>query len=173
MSALSDLSSYEILERIGSKHIIGKDLTIDIRQRLVDILRHSKTQAEIAHILGVCERTVERDVNAIRKKSVVLAKDITVDTVAGDMVALARRLQAAAWKAKNHNLVWKIETDLVDNLQALGCVHKAKQELKVDMVHTFKDKDDKEIDDLFRQCLEDEERNRDFAQDREGSPSSN
>lgn len=130
MSALSDLSSYAVIEKLKNKDIMGKDLPIPVRQNVVQVLRQECTHAEIAHMISMTERTVDRDVKVLRDNEAKLVDDISIKKVAGTMIANARRVQTAAWKKGNLSLFWRVETELNERLQSMGYIHEKPFEMK-------------------------------------------
>jgi len=169
MASLSELNQKQILELIRDKKVKGTELETNVRQGLVSLLRVSHTEGQIADALGVSVRTIGRDVKLLKDQSKAALDELTVGAIAADILAMSERYAKAAFRAGNIGTAWAIIKERAQILQSLGYIHRAPQEVKVDVNHTFDDKDDREIDELFRQCIEDEERNRDFAKDTEGS----
>ena len=130
MSKLVDLSTVKVIQQIENKEICGKDLSPNSRRQIVAILDKSYTQEETAHILDVSDRTIQRDIKAIKSKSAKLVKDLTVDRAGGELIRKANILYKFAVKVKDYKLAWQIELDLTEMLQSLGFIHKEPEEVK-------------------------------------------
>ncbi len=131
MPKLSELSSVSILTLLKDKKISGGDLPPDVRLTIVQILRQTYTQAEIAELLHLCDRTIERDVKKLKDESVKLVADISIDKMAGGLIRAASYLTVRAQKAKNLSLAWRIQCELIDKLQSMGYIHVEPKEIKV------------------------------------------
>ena len=133
MSALSDLSTLEIVKRLQDKHIDGKLLPPEIRLNVVEILSHGHTRAEISHLIGMCEKTIERDIKKLRDGVVSIVKDLTVEKVGGSLRRTASFLMTRAVKAKDYKLAWQIKKELTEMLQSMGFVIRKPIETKIEI----------------------------------------
>ncbi len=132
MPELSELGSLEIVNRLKEKELSGKDLPINVRQEIVNILRHEHTQAEMAFILSVNDSTIVRDVKVLKKAA---AKNFGLDIteLAADLQRTASFLKGKAIKAKDYKLAWQIERELIEAMQNLGYVYREPTEIKTEV----------------------------------------
>jgi len=172
-SEKTELGSNEVIRRINAKEMAGKDLSVPARIRVVNILRHQFTQAEIAELLGVCDKTIERDVKAIKSDTAEIVAEITVDAIVAELSRVATFLKGRAVKDKDYKLAWQIEMDYIKAVQDLGCVKRAPTEIKGEINHTFEGLEDNELDSIFRDCFETRERNGGRAVGRKGAAQAN
>lgn len=132
MATLSEISTLDVVALLQKKKISGADMPKDIRLNVVNVLRRTYTEAEIGHLLELSHRTITRITRILRDNEAELVKDLTIDKVAGESIAIARRLQTAAWKKGNLSLVWQIQRELIANLQSMGYIHTEPKEIKID-----------------------------------------
>lgn len=170
-----ELGSAEVIRQITAKQMSGKDLSVPARIRVVNILRHQFTQADIADLLGVCDSTIERDVKAIKADTVELVSEITVDGIVAELSRVATFLKGRAIKDKDYKLAWQIEMDYIKAAQDLGCVKRAPTEIKgsVTHSHTFQEVGDTDLDDLVRDFIAAGERDGSGIVGRKVAPQSN
>ena len=121
MAKAMSVMSVKVLTDLKDKKIVGKDLSPDERRVVVDALRHEYSQANIAHMLGVGDRTIARDVKAIKESA---AKDFKIDSsvIVSELTRLAGLLKRKATDAGDFKFVWQVELDLIKTLQSLGYV---------------------------------------------------
>ena len=127
-------NAVEILKRLQTGELSSEDIDIHERRACVAYLRlEGYGQDEIASIFDVTRQTIYRDERANKKALARLIDEIDAKAVAGGMIASARHLYNKAMKEKDYSLVWRIERELLSDLQGLGYLPKAadKHELHV------------------------------------------
>jgi len=128
-----------ILRRVRAGEIDPADITRHERRACVAYLRlEGYTGTEIAEVFHVHRQTIARDETALRKETARLIDDVDVRAVAGGLVAWATHLTAKAMKDKDYGLVWKIQRELMGDLQSLGYLPKAPEQHDV-RIGTFVD----------------------------------
>ena len=142
----------DILKRIREQSLNPKEISTSDRRVCVAYLRlEGYTQEEIAEIFRVSRQTIIRDEKANRRDAARLVDDIDVKSVAGSLIAWARHLAAKALREKNYALAWKIQRDLVSDLQSLGYLPRSPEQYHVqigtflDLVQLAKTKVDAEV----------------------------
>jgi len=129
----------ELLQGIREREIRPQDISHHERRVCVAYLRmEGYTQEEMAQIFDVHRRTISRDEKAIRKETARLVDDLDVRAVAGRLMAYARHLTSKALKKKDYALAWRIQRELVADLQTFGYVPKVAERYDV-RVGTFVD----------------------------------
>ena len=129
----------DILKRIRESSLDPKELSISDRRVCVAYLRlEGYRQEEIAQIFKVHRQTVIRDEKANRLEAAKLVDEIDVKSVAGNLIVWARNLTAKALKEKNYGLAWKIQRDLISDLQSLGYLPRSPEQYHV-QIGTFVD----------------------------------
>ena len=114
-------NAVDILKKIREGYTNPKEISIPDRRICVAYLRYEGyTQDEIAEIFGVHRQTIIRDEKANRKELAKLVDEIDVKSIAGGLIALASQLRAKALREKNYSLAWKIQRELISDLQSLG-----------------------------------------------------
>ena len=132
-------STIDILKRLREGQLQATDINTYERRVCVAYLRlEGYTQDEIAEIFGVCQRTVARDENSNRKNLAKLVNNIDVKAIAGGLITWAKHLTAKAIKEKDYGLAWRVQRELVADLQSLGYLPKAAEKHAV-QVGTFVD----------------------------------
>jgi hypothetical protein len=96
------------------------------------------TQDEIAEVFRVHRQTILRDDKANRKEMAKLVDQVDVEAMAGELIALASQLRAKAIRTKDYSLAWKIQRDLINDLQSLGYLPRAPEQHQV-QIGTFVD----------------------------------
>jgi len=96
------------------------------------------TQEEIAQIFKVHRQTIIRDEKANRREAAKLVDDIDVKSVAGNLIVWAGHLAAKALREKDYGLAWKIQRDLISDLQSLGYLPRSPEQYHV-QIGTFVD----------------------------------
>jgi len=128
-----DQPVFSIIQRIKDGSLNPNTLSQEIRQQCAEVLlARGYEKSDIAQILGRSEKTIQRDLKAIREKnklepSIEFAKEII-----GDMVHKARihhahlmrfaqtKEASVAEKAQSEFLAWRIVKELVEKLQSSG-----------------------------------------------------
>ena len=132
-------STIQTLKRLREGQLRPGDINTYERRVCVAYLRlEGYTQDEIAEIFGVCRRTIARDERANRKSLAKLVDDLEVRSVAGGLIGWASHLTAKAIKDKDFGLAWRVQREIVADLQSLGFLPKAAEQLDV-QVGTFVD----------------------------------
>jgi transcriptional regulator with XRE-family HTH domain len=96
------------------------------------------TQEEIAEIFGVHRHTIARDEKMNRAELARLVDELDVRSVAGGLIAWAKHLTAKAIKEKDYALAWRVQREVVADLQGLGYLPKAPEQHEV-RIGTFAD----------------------------------
>jgi len=96
------------------------------------------TQDEIAEIFRISRQTVSRDEKVNRRRAAGEVDEIDVKSSAGRLMGLAEHLTAKALREKDYALAWRIQRELVQDLQSLGYLPKAVEQHQVQLA-TFLD----------------------------------
>jgi transposase len=137
-----------LLQDIKDGHLDPKTLTVELRQRCVEILLFENyAEHSIAQILGRSEKTIKRDLKDIYERN-ALSPDINLaKQIIGDMVMKARAhhsrlLQLArskdgsiAEKIQAEFSAWRVINEMVERLQSLGYLPLRPQEIVGDLFH--------------------------------------
>ena len=130
-------TALQLLSRLRSGELTSQEIGAHERRVCVAYLRlEGYTQEEIAQIFGVHRQTILRDERAIREQTGRLVDELDVRWIAGELIALAEHLKAKALKEKDYALAWKIQRELVSDLQSLGYLPKAVEQHQV-QIGTF------------------------------------
>lgn len=118
------------------------------RRRLVSLLiAEGQSTAEIAHLLKVSDRTIERDKKKIRKKNAIVKDPKLVEQMAGKLLFEAetalqkirkyeRDKQASpATRIDAEHKCFQIVNDLAERLQSMGYLPTATKKLEADLTH--------------------------------------
>jgi len=129
----------QVLNRLRNGDLAASEVSMQERRACVAYLRlEGYTQEEVAEVFGVSRQTVVRDERANRKETAKLVSDLDVRAVAGGLIRLAGHLRTKALKEKDYGLAWRIERELVGDLQGLGYLPKAAEQHNVHIA-TFAD----------------------------------
>jgi len=129
----------QLLGQLRSRQMKVSEVTVPERRVCVAYLRYEGyTQEEMCEVFQVHRRTIARDEAANRKEAAKLVLDLDARAVAGGLIGWARHLTAKAMKEKDHALVWRIQRELVQDLQSLGYLPKAVEQHQVQLA-TFLD----------------------------------
>ena len=129
----------DTLRNINEGHINPKDISSADRRTCVAYLRlEGYSQQEIAEIFNVHRLTIIRDEKINRNKAAKLVDEIDIKAEAGNLIVYAKHLTAKAIREKDYNLAWKIQRELVSDLQSLGYLPKAPEQHQV-QIGTFVD----------------------------------
>lgn len=136
----------ELIQKLRSGAMQSSLLDAEDRRACVEHLTaEGYSVAETAQILGVSDRTITRDRNAIRDRHVLERDDATVDAMIGRLMsefeASSGRLKriardrgvAAGTRVEAERAIWSSMTDLVRLLQRLGYLPEAARELRADI----------------------------------------
>jgi len=140
--------SLELLGRVRSGAAAGSLLAPADRQALVSLLAaDGLATPEIAQILQVADRTIERDRRAIRAGLAIAKDPKLVEQMVGRLMAEAElsvqrirrtareREVEPAVKVDAEHRCFQIVRDLVQSLQKLGYLPTATQKLEADLTH--------------------------------------
>jgi DNA-binding CsgD family transcriptional regulator len=140
--------SLELLAKVRSGALAGQMLAPSDRQALVSLLAaDGLSTPEIAQILQVADRTIERDRRAIRTALSVPKDPRLVEQMVGRLMAEAElavqrirrtareREVDAAIKIDAEHRCFEIVRDLVQSLQKLGYLPRATQKVEADLTH--------------------------------------
>jgi len=148
------INALDLLRRVRSRELPPGDVSTHDRRVCVAYLRiEGYTQDEISEIFEVHRQTITRDEAAIRKRMSCFVDDINVRAVAGGHIGWARHLTAKALKEKDYGLAWRIQRDLIDDLQSLGFLPKAIEQHDV-RIGTFVDLAQKAMEVSEAQAIE-------------------
>ena len=129
----------DILKRIREGLLDPKETSISDRRVCVAYLRlEGYTQEEIAQIFKVHRQTIIRDEKANRMDAARLVDEIDVKSTAGSLIVWAGHLAAKALREKDYGLAWKIQRDLISDLQSLGYLPRSPEQYHV-QIGTFVD----------------------------------
>jgi len=129
----------DILKRIREGLLDPKEISIYDRRVCVAYLRlEGYGQEAISQIFKVHRQTVTRDEKANRLEAAKLVDEIDARSVAGNLIVWARNLTAKALREKNYGLAWKIQRELISDLQSLGYLPRSAEQLNV-QIGTFVD----------------------------------
>jgi len=133
VNSKSEPGSLALLQQIKDRAIQPKSLAPKQRRLLVSILMNEgQSSAEIAQLLDVSDRTVERDRQALRKESSIQHDPALVNEVAGQLqsqgeLSIQRILKIARDKDATHSVrveayhrCFEIVCKYVERLQNLG-----------------------------------------------------
>lgn len=129
---MSEMNAMDIIEAISKKTIRPDLLRKKERLKIVAVMYlEGISQSRIAQILGRTDRTIQRDMYDISINEAKLVSNLSIDRVAGRLVAVAERLMSKAIGDKDYGMAWKIETDLIDKLQSMGYIKQTPSEVQV------------------------------------------
>ncbi len=115
------MAALDLIEQINKNELDPTHLHRKERIGIVAALSgQGWTQNEMAQLLRVTDRTIRKDERTLYDNSAKLVENITIKRVAGNMLRLARTLQAKAIKDRNFELAWRIEREKNDELRKLG-----------------------------------------------------
>jgi DNA-binding CsgD family transcriptional regulator len=143
-----ELRCLDILQGIKKGTVDPASLISNQRKLLVTLLMaEGQSTAEIAHILKVSDRTIERDKNAIRKENALSNDPKLADIMAGRLsdeaqlcIQRIRKFQRdtncpPAAKIEGERACFQIANDLTERLQSMGYLPVATKKLEADLVH--------------------------------------
>ncbi len=138
----------DMLKEIQAGRVDPKSITPEDRVQLVNyLLADGYSTAEMAEILKVSERTIERDRQAIRETNALERDPRLVAQTVGHLVSEAglaiQRIRKAARdksvsptvKVDAEHRCYQITSDFIQRLQSLGYLPMAAQRLEADLTH--------------------------------------
>jgi DNA-binding XRE family transcriptional regulator len=132
-------SALDLLRKIRSREILPNEVSTQERRICAAYLRlEGYTQEETAEIFEVSRQTISRDEAALRRETARLVEEIDVKAMTGGLIAWARHITAKALKEKDHALAWRVQRELVSDLQGLGYLPKAVEQHDI-RIGTFVD----------------------------------
>lgn len=147
-----------LLQQIQSGQTSARTVAIDDRRMLVAYLASDGySTADIAQILKVSDRSIERDKQAIRQFNALPKDPRMVEQMAGRLVgeaelavqrirrAAREKLTPPAVKVDAEHRCFQIVSELVHRLQGLGYLPMASQRIEADLVHHNGDVPDLEV----------------------------
>ena len=145
---MSDTNAIEVLRLIQSGQLDAKAIDGDDRRQLVEyLLAEGYSKAEMAAILKVSQRTVERDQKTLRQANAIEHEPKMAGRMAGRLIGEAelaiqqiRRIcrdkaVGAAVKVDGHHRCYQIAGDLAVKLQGLGYLPTATAKVEAALVH--------------------------------------
>jgi len=137
-----------ILQDIRKGLTDPKSLCPDDRRLLVFFLMiEGQSTAEIAHLLKVSDRTIERDKKALREEIAVTKDPKLLEQIAGGLMSEAdiclqriRKFQRDSnaspdAKMEGEQRCFQIKCNLIEKLQSLGFLPTAAQKIEADLTH--------------------------------------
>ncbi len=144
----SDTRTLALLRKIESGEVEPKCVSASDRRRLVAFLiGDGYSTAEIAQILQVADRTVERDKKAIREANAITREPQLVGQMVGRLMgeaelsvqhirkAVRDKTVSPAVKVDAEQRCYQIISDLVQSMQRLGYLPTAAQKVEADLTH--------------------------------------
>lgn len=123
-NAGQEQTGLSIVRAITGGQLDRKGLPEMARLQVVEFLYWGagKSQFEVAEFLDVSRSTVQRLLKKIQAEMAAQLGTFETEEFARDFIVTARQMQGLARKAGNHDLLWKIETDLFDRLARMGVI---------------------------------------------------
>jgi hypothetical protein len=157
-----------LLKRIRAGTVDPATLAPDQRRPLVALLTaEGQSTAEIAHLLHISDRTIERDKNAIREKNALYKDPELANIVAGRLseeaqncIQRIRRFQRdsncpPAAKIEGERACFQIVNTMVERLQSIGHLPTAAKKVEADLItHTEDDLPLREIQSETQRLLD-------------------
>lgn len=156
-----DKSSLQILQEINSGSLDSSLLDKVSRQQCVELLdAEGYTHAHIAQVLKCSERTITRDMTAIKKRNKLFPNASFSQEFIGDvvrkgmyhhsqLVRQARSKDASiAEKIHAEYAAWRVLKELVEKLQSLGYLPSMPQEVVGDIYHHLGDNNEVSLADI-------------------------
>ncbi len=148
----NELCTIDALKKIQSGQLDPKAIGSDDRRQLIEYLTAGGySKAEMAAVLKVSERTVERDRKAVREANAIARDPDLLPQMVGRLVAEAElavqqirktcreRSVAPGTKVDGQHRCYQIVSDLVVRLQGLGYLPSAAAKLQADVTHNLGD----------------------------------
>ena len=147
-SKLKESRCLEILQGIKTGTTNPALLSPKQRRRLVILLiGEGHSTAEIAHLLKVSDRTIERDKKKIRKKNAIVKDPKLVEQMAGRLLFEAEtaiqkirkyerdKQTSPATRIDAEHKCFQIVNDLAERFQSMGYLPTAAKKLEADLKH--------------------------------------
>lgn len=137
-----------LIRKIESGTVDPKTISVSDRRQLVALLMaDGYATAEMTQVLGVADRTIERDKKAIRESNAIARDPKLVEQMVGRLVGEAElsvqrirkvsrdKTVAPAVRVDAEHRCYQIVTDLIQSLQRLGYLPTAAQKVEADLTH--------------------------------------
>jgi len=137
-----------ILQDIRKGLTDPKSFCPDVRRLLVSFLMaEGQSTAEIAHLLKVSDKTIERDKKALREENTITKDPKLLEQIVGGLISEAdlciqriRKFQrdsnaSPAAKMEGEQRCFQIKCNLIEKLQSLGFLPTAAQKIEADLTH--------------------------------------
>lgn len=147
-SGAEDGRTMALLQKIQSGAITPKSISVSDRRQLVGVLMaDGYSTADMAQILKVSDRSIERDKQAIRRSHAIARDPELTPQMVGRLGAEAeltvQRIRKAirdkkvpaAVKVDGEHRCYQVISDLTQSLQRLGYLPTAAQKLEADLTH--------------------------------------
>ncbi len=144
----NDKPVLSLLQQIQSGQIDPRDLSKEVRQQVVEaLILEGSSVPQIAQILQVSDKTIRRDVAAIKERNALspsldLAKkligDLTMkaETHRSYLMRLARSQGASVSERSIAEFyAWKVSKELIEKLQLLGYLPLVPHRISADIYH--------------------------------------
>jgi hypothetical protein len=138
----------DLIRALKSGELPGKSMAVGDRRRCIaHLLAEGYSVVEVAEILKVSDRTVQRDKDAIRRANALAADPNLAGELAGallqqaerDMIALGRvvrdRETSAAVRVEAIRVRWQIGCQLTERFQSLGFLPETARQIRADLTH--------------------------------------
>jgi len=156
-----------LLQQIQTGAVNPKDIDKAVRQQIVEaLILEGSSPLQIAQILRVSDKTIRRDISAIRGKNALMPNLELAKRIIGDMMMKAdahrtylmrvARTQKASVSEKSQAeyLAWKITEEQTKILQSLGYLPLRPKEIVGDFFHHVDSEDDISLEALKNQIIE-------------------
>lgn len=147
-SAPARQSVHDHIAAVKSGAVKGSSLHPEIRQDIVEYLTSEGLgTAELSKLLGMTDRTIRRDLTAIRDRNALHADPELADRLAGEFVSEARRSMQRirrttgdkdaphAARIDGERAICEIYDKLIGRLQSLGYAPSATHHVRADLTH--------------------------------------
>jgi predicted DNA-binding protein (UPF0251 family) len=116
----------DLLRKVRSREVQPADVSPEERRVCVAYLQlEGYTQEEMAEIFQVHRQTIARDERVIRERTARLVDQIDVRAMVGGLIAWGEHIAAKAMREKDYALAWKVQRELISDLQSLGYLPKS------------------------------------------------
>jgi len=141
-------SVLDLLSELKSGQLAADSLDAETRQSCVEYLAtEGATNTEMAQLLGVSDRTIRRDREAIREVNALRIDEGFAEQIAGEFIAEARlsvsRIRrslrdkeiSASARIEGERAVIEILDRMIHRLQSLGFLPMATKHIRADLTH--------------------------------------
>lgn len=141
-------SALDHIASLKSGSISGKSIAPETRQEVVEYLAAEGVgTTEISRLFGMTDRTIRRDLDAIRERNALQHDPKLVERIAGELDTEAHRCVQRIRKVTNdknaphsakidgERAAFQILNDLTERLQSLGYLPSAAHRVQADLTH--------------------------------------